>query len=944
MLTVRSRQERPRAFFSRRVMELRGVKCTAASLHLILDDVPQLWVSAASVSAVLGFSQPRKLLKHYVGKPGHNKHRSNFPVHVLDSRDAEDVVFVKLATIHAVPARALRREKLELLEQLRSELVIRGFCGWRDMRKQVPPAMERTSRSSHGSVRAPSRRASAIGGHVAAPVGADAAAPLRADGAGAPAFADLADLVAAAAAAVPAAAAAAAAPAAAAAAAIVAGGTVADDGNHACALGEFQWAEHDVATFASPGGANASPFVPPRDRRSGRLSFPPRLRRVSAPFSPKTPEQRVREDVEEENDERGAVDVDACYEDDVDLDPVSESAYLHGVELDASELLLLRGVIAAERPDKRIEALSVHPVLVCKMHSVRTTSQLRVAAERDGHLLRTVTTRSKELLLGAKGSTDALLFALQHHRMQHRVNVRYEYCGIDHRVWTFKCSTLSKMELKTLVTKLMLEDLAATLPAELDTAACLAAAQGHSWVQGVFDPALQGGPRVTSMAQPDEEPFAPDACVASVNVLMGLLSHIPCSVCRGVGGVTLVERKLMGVETLIHYKCGGCQRDFTFRPFEGKAGVLNKMSYVACESSGSLEMVNRYLSVLMGAHVVTSSNGREFASVLAPIIVRMADGMMQLQWAYMAVRNKIGPLAFDAAYQRSQRHANHAHNAFESIVDILTKQVVGVVYYYKDAAREQRTGPTLSTPSPFADRGAPPLVTDYKGGAIDAMLMDQSMQWVLQCIVVAKHGASDEPIEWDAALERAIDALDAVVVDALKAAPGIVALRGHNRVKLYLDWWHRRKAFKKAIRKAAGYNKANVRAKGKDDDPLAQVDRALDDVFSDSLYACETFAVFEPKAVSSALAWGISVDELDADNREVWDKLMVKAKTIMGQTRLRMDTTTNELVHNHKNHYVPKGVKCTEERFQMRVWMSVMSWNMVPEWRTRAKNEFLASF
>jgi hypothetical protein len=885
-------------------MEFRSVKCRRGNVHLILDDVPQIWISASTLASVLSFSEPRRLLDHYEREVGHRKGRMSFPHHVRDA-GTDDSVFVKLATVHTVPTRALHQDKLRLLEDLRNDVAVRGYSGWRDARAQVPPPFPRTSASS---LTVTQRSRESVGARAGA-------APT------------------------------AAAPAAAVAAAIVDGGVVAGDGSSKCALDKFQWAPHDVATFASPSGAYASPFIAPRERRSSRfsLSSPPPSRRVSVPFSPKTPVQLVRDELGD-GDERGAVDVDACYKDDDDVDPDSVSAYLHGVELDEAELALLRRVIEAERPDAAITALAVYPQLVCTMHSVRTTSQLRVAAESNGHLLRSVTTYKKELLLNAKGSTDALLLALQHYHMQHHVHVRYEYCAVEHRVWTFRCRTLTKGELKELVTKLLLGNLAAKLPVELNTDGCRAAAAGHTWVQGVFDPALQGGPRATSMAQPDREPFAPEFCVASVNLLIGLLSHIPCNACKRLAGVTLVERNLMGVETLLHYKCGGCEHDFTFRPFEGKAGALNKMSYVACETSGSLEMVNRYLSVLMGGYVVTSSNGREFASVLAPIIARIANNMMDVQWAYLAVRDKIGPLAFDAAYQRSQRHANHAHNAFESIVDILTKQVVGVVFYNKDTAREQRTGPTVSTPSPFAERGAPPLVTDYKSGAIEAMLMDQAIQWLLQCIVVAKHGPGESRIVWDAALEEAIDALDSIVVDALKAAPGIVALRGHDRVKLYLDWWHRRKAFKKAIRKAAGYNKANVRAKGKEDDPLAQVDRALDDVFSDALYACESFEVFEPKAVSSALAWGISVSTLDDGHRNVWDKLMAKAKTIMGQTRLRMDTTTNELVHNHKNHYVPKGVKCTAERFQMRVWMSVMSWNMLPEWRTRAKNEFLAAF
>jgi hypothetical protein len=286
---------------------------------------------------------------------------------------------------------------------------------------------------------------------------------------------------------------------------------------------------------------------------------------------------------------------------------------------------------------------------------------------------------------------------------------------------------------------------------------------------------------------------------------------------------------------------------------------------------------------------------------------------------------------------------NHAHNACLTIVFTPTGQVIDSVFYNKIEAKAQSSAGmgVASAPSVFSDAGAPAYSTEYKSAAIEAFTFDMGMQHLVQRVVVAMHEGDRYAVEtWPDALQRARDIIEVVVVDAMSSAPSIVAARVGVLTRVMCDWWHRRKSFAKAVGKVAGYSKTGTKPRKASKWPaLSNIRDAVLDIFNQALYTRTAYAEFLAQATASALLCGINVPELGQDDLQQWKKLMATAEEILEEVDPTINTSVNEQVHSHRNHFMVKGVKCTQERFVMLCRMAFMSWNMFPNWTRNLWNE-----
>jgi hypothetical protein len=929
-------------------MEVRAFKLRGRDLHIIVDDVGHVWVSAATLASGLQYARPDKFADRYKDDSQHSKDRLEFPHDLLDAAHNGSGLFVRLVTVAEVMS--LTAAKKALLSDLQLQLMEAGLAlvaQERQQRDSLAPLERRSSRapvhvaqrtSIGGGVLGSARHAASLHASVAARGVSGAAEEPEPDIGVAPVF---------------------------------------------------EWVEHDVGAYES----NASEWEVPRReslRHVGKRSAvenvvayaPPEYAVPEPPPSPFGGDAEnacrdglialvvaVEQDARAQlapgtpvglrRDVRVADTPDALHlfgNEEPLIEEVDEHACMSVAAQAADELARhYRDVITAAGRGP-VGPLRVHPPVVLRVRTTRTTSAIRSIAKANGHLFRPVGaagSRHKELLLDVADVPEALLLSLDHFGMMHRIAARYESQG-EYRCWLFTCTTLPSPEFRLLIEALMTDnEPVPVLPDDLNTPLCRAMAAEHPWLDGCFSAAEHGGPRGTTLGDKTQHAFADDVCLTSVAEIVAFLSHHPCPRCASVSGCELSKHVKHGVESVLELKCNRveCSHVFTYRPLAGAVGCVNKLAFVAAEMAGSREHVNRFLRGLLGMELRTGSNGSSWIARLAGIVNEVAEDMVMLQWQYASAATVMSAVTLDAFFQRAQRLGNHAHNVCETFVHLRTGNLLDYHFYNRIDVKGDRHMGMLATPSPFVSQGAPALTSEYKPNAIESVVMELAVQKVLQRIVRLFPDAqvllADGGIDWSESMKLAARSLPVLVVDALQAGPTIIKKWFNDAgalPKVFNDWWHRRKAMSKCLRKLAGIGKGGGKAKVAKFPELEHAHEALNEPFNKALHAKHPFAAFAVVAKERALAHDIKIEELAKGPRAAWDKMMGNAQKTLESVNPDFHTSTNELIHNHRLHFIPKGVKCATVRFVMQTQMTFLSWNRVEGWMATVLMKFLASF
>ncbi len=201
-------------------------------------------------------------------------------------------------------------------------------------------------------------------------------------------------------------------------------------------------------------------------------------------------------------------------------------------------------------------------------------------------------------------------------------------------------------------------------------------------------------------------------------------------------------------------------------------------------------------------------------------------------------------------------------------------------------------------------------------------------------------------VDWDVALAEARQHIECIVLDSLTAGNNVVAkVLGELQGKYWRIDGICGSLLLKMVQKMSGKRKGRVKSVKKTKHPkFCELQDALHKEFSTAMFQGTGFEAFDTAEVTNAALYGIVVAELDEAHTAGWKKLMAKAKKILDSVKPGMNTSTNEQIHSHKNHYAPKGIKMTNGRFDMLMNMTALSWNIVPGWTNRVVEDFLSYF
>ncbi len=165
-------------------------------------------------------------------------------------------------------------------------------------------------------------------------------------------------------------------------------------------------------------------------------------------------------------------------------------------------------------------------------------------------------------------------------------------------------------------------------------------------------------------------------------------------------------------------------------------------------------------------------------------------------------------------------------------------------------------------------------------------------------------------------------------------------------VKVFIDWWHKRKSFNKLLRKLCQGKKSEKvgRSKPSKYPRFANLIDAIGPAFSDFLFHGKLFPEFEHEATVSCLGHGIDLGVLDELHAAAFKNLMTNAKDIFESVVPSMNTQANEALHAHGRFWWSKHVAYSYDHWRALVCFQVLSWNNFPNWRNLVLRNFLQSF
>ena len=160
------------------------------------------------------------------------------------------------------------------------------------------------------------------------------------------------------------------------------------------------------------------------------------------------------------------------------------------------------------------------------------------------------------------------------------------------------------------------------------------------------------------------------------------------------------------------------------------------------------------------------------------------------------------------------------------------------------------------------------------------------------------------------------------------------------------DWWHKRKAFQKLLRKVCEGKKSKKvgRSKPSKYPEFAGVVDVLGPRFSDFLFHGKTFEEFHSTSIADLGINGINVAGLDPSHAAAFVKIMASAKVVFDSVKPEMNTQANEAFHAHGRFWWSKTVQYIYTHWRAKVACQVLSLNNRPGWREEVLTNFLNRF
>ncbi len=554
--------------------------------------------------------------------------------------------------------------------------------------------------------------------------------------------------------------------------------------------------------------------------------------------------------------------------------------------------------------------------------SERSSAVIREMVLAAGHrLVNTGTGKHVYFLyIGAARLADAELQGLIHFKRVHLVKMIRSGCGL--KLWTLQSGSFPQFDLDALAEDLFVRDVACLpVQASQKTPECISMAAQFPYLQQTI------GQRETSLNETASVKtgffVGPERLVLiRVDSVVKDNDEIPCSFCKHIGILDAVPI-FRGQCLTLRFSCGGCKR-----PFSKQYGTeeLNKALFVASQMTGDASACNRFLATVgVGKGKIShASNGQDwtprlFAASKPVYLLNIQQSLM-----YFMLQNDAA-LAVDGFYKRIAKHATMGIAPFMAIsqIDLSSGTCLGMGWYNRHEAYAERKNGIYQRASEF-----------------NALKMVQTDMVQMEC--AALQLTSQELVL------RFGDkfSLKTICSDALSSAEKTFKQYLGPEVKVFIDWWHKRKSFNKLLRKLCQGKKSEKvgRSKPSKYPMFANLIDAIGPAFSDFLFHGKLFAEFEHEATASCLGHGIDLGALDDLHATAFKNLMTNAKDIFESVVPSMNTQANEALHAHGRFWWSKHVAYSYDHWRALVCFQVLSWNNFPNRRNLVLQNFLNSF
>jgi hypothetical protein len=554
--------------------------------------------------------------------------------------------------------------------------------------------------------------------------------------------------------------------------------------------------------------------------------------------------------------------------------------------------------------------------------SERSSSLIREIVVAAGHrLVNTGTGKHVYFLyIGAARLADAELQGLIHFKRVHLVKMVRSGCGL--KLWTLHSGSFPQADLNVLAEHLFVRDVAhRPVQASQQTPECIAMAAKLPYLQQKI------GQRETSLNETGSLRTGfilgfDRLALIRVDSVVKDNSEIPCHVCKHTGVMDVIPI-FRGQCLTLRFSCSGCKRLFSK---QYGSEDLNKTLFVASQMTGDASACNRFLATVgVGKGKISSaSNGQDWTRRLFASAEPVYQLNIQQSLAYFMLQNDAA-LAVDGFYKRIAKHATMGIAPFMAIsqIDLSSGACLGMGWYNRHEAYAERKNGIYQRVSEF-----------------NAVKMIQTDMVQMEC--AALQLTSQELVV------RFGDkfSLKTICSDALSSAEKTFKQFFGPDVKIFIDWWHKRKSFNKLLRKLCQGRKSEKvgRSKPSKYPMFANLIDAIGPAFSDFLFHGKLFSEFEHDARISCLCHGINLEALDESHATAFNNLMTNAKDIFDSVVPAMNTQANEALHAHGRFWWSKHVAYSYDHWRALVCFQVLSWNNFPNWRNLVLQNFLNSF
>jgi hypothetical protein len=554
--------------------------------------------------------------------------------------------------------------------------------------------------------------------------------------------------------------------------------------------------------------------------------------------------------------------------------------------------------------------------------SERSSAVIREIVVAAGHrLVNTGTGKHVYFLyIGATRLADAELQGLIHFKRVHLVKMVRSGCGL--KLWSLQSGSFPQADLDALAERLFLQDVA-RMPIQDGqlTVECVAMAAEFPYLQQTI------GHRETSLNETASVTtgffVGPDRlALIRIDSVVQDNGEIPCCVCKHIGILDPVP-VFRGQCLTLRFSCGGCKRLFSK---QYGTEELNKTLFVASQMTGDASACNRFLATVgVGkGKILHASNGVDWTPRLFASSEPVYQLNIQQSLAYFMLQSNAS-LAVDGFYKRIAKHATMGIAPFMAIsqIDLSSGACLGMGWYNRHEAYAGRKNGVYQRASEF---------NVLKKVQTDMVQMECAALQLTSQELVLRFGDNFF--------------LKTICSDALSSAEKTFKQYLGPGVKVYIDWWHKRKSFNKLLRKLCQGKKSEKvgRSKPSKYPMFANLIDAIGPAFSDFLFHGKLFSEFEHEATSSCLGHGIDLGALDALHATAFKNLMTNAKDIFESVIPSMNTQANEALHAHGRFWWSKHVAYSYDHWRALVCFQVLSWNNFPNWRNLVLLNFLNLF